>query len=127
MSATFEQSQQVTVVATRLQLRGWRHLRRFFRTNAQVVQQLKTAPGYLRHHLRADFLRLRFYTISMWTDDAAIDAFVRAGSHREAIAVFDAIAVRERSAFVRWKASGLTEVTWQEAVRRLAQLENPGF
>lgn len=113
---------QVTVVATRLQLRNWRQLRRFFRTNGQVVRQLKSTPGLLRYRLRADFLRLRFSTISVWADDESIDAFVRTGSHRDAMAVFDSIAVRERSAFTRWQAEASEEITWEEAASRLAHL-----
>jgi hypothetical protein len=112
---------QVTVVATCLQLRSWLQLRRFFKTNGQVVRQLKATPGLVRFKLRADFLRLRFSTISFWIDDESIDAFVRTGSHREAMAVFDAVADRARSSFVRWKAVELPEVTWREAAKRLAQ------
>ena len=111
---------QVTVVATRLQLRNWRQLRQFFRTNGQIVQQLNETPGTLRHKLRADFLRFRFSTISVWADDESIDAFVRTGAHNEALLVFDTIADRARSSFVRWKAEG-PDVSWEEATERLTR------
>ena len=113
--------QGVTVVATVLQFRNWRQLRRFFRTNGQVVRQLKATPGSVSFKLRADFLRLRFFTISVWENDQAIDAFVWSGFHMEAMAVFDTIAVRERSQFVRWKTSDVQAITWEEAADRLAQ------
>ena len=63
---------QVTVVATRLQLRGWRQIRRFFQLNGAIKRQLKVTPGVINYWLRADFLRLRFYTISVWEDDRSM-------------------------------------------------------
>ena len=109
-----------TVVATRLQLRGWRKLPRFFRLNNGVVRQLRADPNLVRYALKADFLRLQFSTLSVWADDGAIRSFVESADHRTALAVFDDIAIRERSAFVRWRTDQPEEVTWEEARRQLA-------
>ncbi len=109
-----------TVVATRLQLRSWLKLPRFFRVNNAVVRQLKADPNLISYALKADFLRLRFSTLSVWADDAAIRPFVESGQHRTALAVFDEIAVRDRSAFVRWRTDHPEDVSWEEARRRLA-------
>lgn len=109
-----------TVVATRLQLRGWRKLPRFFRINNAVVGQLKGDPNLIRYALKADFLGLRFSTLSVWADDGAIRPFVESGEHQTALAAFDDIAVRERSAFVRWQTDQPEDVTWEEARRQLA-------
>ena len=43
----------VIVVATRLQLRGWRNLRRFFRLNGDIKAQLREEPGVVRYRRRA--------------------------------------------------------------------------
>jgi len=115
-----------TVVATRLQLRGWRQLPRFFRVNSAVVRQLKADPNLISYALKADFLRLRFSTLSIWADDAAIRPFVESGQHRTALAVFDEIAVRDRSAFLRWRTDQPEDVTWEEARRRLAGVRPSG-
>ena len=96
-------SKQVVVVATRLKLRGWRQVRRFFQLNGAIKRQLKGIPGVINYWLRADFLRLRFYTILVWEDDRSINEFVRIGDHRAAMAGFDEIAVRGESDFVRWR------------------------
>lgn len=112
----------VTVVATRLQLRSWRNLLQFFRINSAVERQLKADPDLILYRLRADFLRLQFSTMSFWTGEDAIDGFVRTGEHLEALRAFDIIAVRERSAFVRWETAGPDAVTWKECRRRLAAL-----
>ncbi|MXV91371.1 MAG: DUF3291 domain-containing protein [Acidimicrobiia bacterium] len=108
------------VVATRLQLRGWRHLRRFFAINGEIKAQLRDDPGVVRYRRRADFLRLRFYTQSIWRESAAIDDFVRSGAHLQSMVVFDEIADRDASAFLRWEVSTQKFPTWHEARRSLA-------
>ncbi|MXV79496.1 MAG: DUF3291 domain-containing protein [Chloroflexi bacterium] len=112
-----------TVVATRLQLRGWRKLCRFFQVNRAVERQLRADPGLVSYRLRADFIRLRFSTMSIWTGDEPIDGFVWTGNHLGAVNAFDEIAVRERSAFVRWQTANPDDVTWSECRERLAAKE----
>ncbi|MCY3806825.1 MAG: hypothetical protein OXG55_06855 [bacterium] len=108
------------VVVTRLQLRGWRHLRRFFGINGEIKAQLRDDPGVVRYRRRADFLRLRFYTQSIWREPAAIDDFVRSGAHLHSMVVFDEIADRAASAFLRSEVPAPKFPTWREARRRLA-------
>lgn len=115
-----EPEASATVVATRLKLRGWRHLRQFFRVNRAVERQLKADPGLISYRLRADFIRLHFSTMSIWSGDEAIDSFVPSGNHGHALAVFDDIAIRDQSAFVRWQTSNPEQVTWTECRERLA-------
>ncbi len=112
-----------TVVATRLQLRGWRKLRRFFQVNRAVERQLRADPRLVSYRLRADFIRLQFSTMSIWTGDEPIDEFVWTGNHLGAVNAFDEIAVRERSAFVRWQTTNPQDVTWYECRERLAAKE----
>lgn len=108
------------VVATVLHLRGWRHLRSFFRLNGEIKTQLRGDPGVVRYRRRADFLRLRFYTQSIWRESEAIDDFVRSGAHLQSMVVFDEIADRDASAFLRWEVPGPKFPTWREARGRLA-------
>ena len=121
LAPTSDTETGATVVATRLQLRGWRNLRRFFRVNRAVERQLKADPGLITYRLKADFLRLQFSTMSIWSGDAAIDGFVWTGNHLDAVNAFDAIAVRERSAFVRWRTATPEAVTWSECRQRLVE------
>ena len=114
------QEASAMVVATRLQLKSWLKLWRFFRVNGRVQRQLKADPGLISYSLKADFLRLRFSTLSVWADDPTIDAFLRTGHHRHAMAVFDDIAVRDQSVFTRWQTPAPQDVTWEEAAQRLA-------
>jgi hypothetical protein len=114
--------QQVTAIATRLKLRNWLQLRRFFRVVRAVELQLEDTPDLISYSRAANFLRLRFFTLSVWKDDHAVDAFVGTGAHREAMAVFDEIAIRDESGFVRWKAANSQEIAWEEARKRLAEV-----
>ena len=66
-----------TVVATVLKLKNWRQLRRFFRLNGGVESQLRSAPGPVRHQVKADLLRLKLYTVSVCDGDVAVEDFVR--------------------------------------------------
>lgn len=111
---------QVTVVATSLKLRNVWQLRRFFRLNGGVTRQLDGGPtGLIGYWLKADFLRLRFSTLSVWESDAAVDDFVASDAHRAAMAGFDEISVRERSTFTRWYTNQHEETTWEAAFERL--------
>ena len=88
--------------------------------NGAIERQLKDTSGLISYRLHADFLRLRFSTLSVWEDDRAVDAFVKSGSHREAMAQFDELAVRDESSFVRWNTADPQGITWDEGSRRLA-------
>jgi hypothetical protein len=70
----------------------------------------------------ADFLRLRFYTLSVWESEQAVSDFVKSSAHREAMAAFDEISVRQESGFIRWKTSNPALTTWKEATERLLAL-----
>ncbi len=111
----------MTVVATSLKLRGWRQLRRFFKLNGAIKRQLNVSSGLLQYRLKADFLRLRFSTLSVWVNGQAVDDFTNTGAHREAIASFDSISDRKVSGFLRWEVAELEAVTWQEASKRLTE------
>ena len=95
----------MTVVATSLKLRGWRQLRRFFKLNGAIKRQLNVSSGLVQYRLKADFLRLRFSTLSVWVNGQAVDDFTNTGAHREAIASFDSISDRKVSGFLRWEVA----------------------
>ncbi len=116
-----QQQEPVVVVATRLALRNWCQLRRFFRLNSGIKRQLRGAPGLVRYRRRANFLRLHFFTQSIWRDAAALDDFVRTGAHLEAMVVFDEVADRDTSAFLRWEVLAAKFPTWRDARTRLAE------
>ena len=56
---------------------------RFFRAASAVRKQLATAEGLIGYTLRARPLAREYWTLSVWTDDAALRRFVRTPPHTE--------------------------------------------
>lgn len=113
---------QVVYIATFLPVRRWRHVIPFMRMSSKVAGQLQGTPGLLRFGLRADPLRKRFWTVSVWKDRASADAFVRTDPHLTATSRF-ADWAGDGAAFVSW-SSGDGTIDWDDALRRL---KNPTF
>ena len=80
--------------------------------------QLSDAPGLVGYSLDAHLFRKTFWTLSAWTGQDAMEAFVRADPHAEGMA-----AIRPHmaeSTFVFWTVTaGELPVTWDEARRRI--------
>jgi quinol monooxygenase YgiN len=54
---------------------------RFFRAVSAVRKQLTTADGLVGYTLRAKPLARDYWTLSVWTDDTALRAFMRTPPH----------------------------------------------
>ncbi len=76
-------------------------------------------PGLVSYRLKADFLRLRFSTVSIWENDHAINEFLKTGAHLAAVQGFPAVGNPQLSTFVRWKTADPLEATWPEAFDHL--------
>lgn len=109
------------VMASRLPLSSYRHIPAFLLRSEAIRRQLATAPGLLGYSLQADLAHKTFWTLSAWTDRAALLRFNAADPHRKA-----ARATRpamQPPAFVFWTATaGDLPIAWAEARRRLAEV-----
>jgi hypothetical protein len=112
----------VVCVATFLPVRRWRDVLAFLHLSSRVEQQLLRTTGLVRYGLRADVFRKRFWTLSVWMDLNAMNAFVHTEPHRTAVARFSAWA-GEGAAFVQWRKDGAS-VDWDDA---LVRLQTPTF
>jgi len=84
---------------------------------AQVVNQLSAAPGLLGYTLLARPFSKKFWTLSAWESDAALNAFGHDPPHvRIMVALAPHMAKTE---FIRWpvKASQLP-LAWDDALAR---------
>lgn len=107
------------VMASSLPLKRLRTTFRFFRFTRAIRRQLAGTEGLIGYTLWAKPLAKRYWTVSVWTDEDALTAFMRASPHAE---------IMERlhpemgeTAFVRWSIKGSEAcVTWNEALSRLA-------
>jgi len=75
-------AESYVVMYTRLPLRRSRWIPGFLRETQRVRRQLSTTPGLVGYALRADLVRRRFWTVSVWVDEGSLRAFVAAEPHR---------------------------------------------
>ena len=70
-----------TVSITRLRIRSWYSLPRFFWLNERAVGQLRGAAGFRGGKLLMDRSRV-FWTLSLWDSEAAMQAYRDTDAHR---------------------------------------------
>lgn len=107
------------VMASRLPLRRYRDLPRFMRATSAIRKQLATAEGLIGYTLDAQPLGKTFWTLSVWSDAAALERFAAADPHTTRIA--DIRPRMSPTTFVRWEVDGTdVPVRWEQARERIA-------
>ena len=105
--------------ATFLWVRRWRDVIPFLRMSSGVQRQLKETSGLVRFGLRARFLRKRYWTYSVWTDRASLDAFLGSEPHATAMRRLSQWIVPGDAAFVTWDSTD-DSINWKEGLDRLS-------
>ena len=120
--STVDPGTELTVMASRLPLRHYRHIPGFLRWTLRIRGQLSDAPGLVGYSRDAHLFRKTFWTLSAWTDQKAMEAFVRQDPHRSAMT-----AIRPHmgdSTFVFWTVTAADlPIAWSVARRRIE--DNP--
>jgi hypothetical protein len=107
------------VLASRLPLRSIARVPWFVALAASVMRQLERTDGLVGYSLRAQPLAKTFWTLSAWTDQEALYAFVREMPHRAVMGKLRPHMGATR--FTSWTAPGSAlPIPWDEATRRLA-------
>jgi heme-degrading monooxygenase HmoA len=91
---------------------------RFFRFVQAVRRQLAAADGLIGYSLWAKPVAKRYWTLSVWRDEAALVSFMRTTLHAEIMTKLrpDMSATK----FVRWTVKGSeAPITWDEGLRHL--------
>ena len=110
--STVEPATELTVMASRLPLRAYRHIPGFLRWTLRIRRQLAQSYGLVGYSLDAHLLTKTFWTVSAWTGRAEIEAFVRQEPHAVGMAAikpnmggpsFVFWTVRADELPVRWK------------------------
>ncbi|GAA3050077.1 hypothetical protein GCM10010464_12880 [Pseudonocardia yunnanensis] len=110
---------EMVVMASRFRVKGYRHVLPFLVDSIRVLAQIRRADGALGVSLVAHPLRREFFTLSAWTDRAALDAVVGAEPHRSVMR--RQRAAMADSAFTFWTApAAALPLTWEVAEERLA-------
>ncbi|MFI6323737.1 DUF3291 domain-containing protein [Nonomuraea sp. NPDC050556] len=109
---------EVLVMASRFEVKSLSQVPGFFMTSMKLWRQALRSKGALGVSLRADLLSRTFWTLSAWTDRAAINAY--AGSEPHKSAMRRKRKVMKESTFVFWTvpASALP-MKWDDAVTRI--------
>jgi heme-degrading monooxygenase HmoA len=106
------------VSITRLRVRSWRFLPAFLVQSLRTARQAKAAPGNLAVSLLRD-ADLAFWTRTLWTDAAAMRAFMFSGVHRRVMPRL--LEWCDEAAVAHWTQETVEPPSWQEAHRRLQQ------
>jgi len=70
---------------TRLRVRAWYYLPAFLVHADRSGRQAQRANGFMAGALSADRRHLTFWTLTLWTDEAAMRAYLFAGDHSRAM------------------------------------------
>ena len=111
-------STEFICAATFFPVRRWIDVIHFLRMSSGVQKQLKETSGLVRYGLRANVIRKRYWTFSVWADRASLDAFLQAEPHATAIRRMRQWVVPGDSAFVTWKSTD-DSINWKEGLDRL--------
>ncbi len=110
------------VSITRLRVRSWRHLPAFFIAAFRSASQARRAKGNLAFSVLRE-ARNTFWTRSLWTDEAAMRAFMTAGAHRAAMPkVLDWC---DEASVAHWTQDSAREPSWAEAHWRMQREGRP--
>ena len=106
------------VSITRLRVRSWRYLPTFFVAAFRSAWQARRAEGNLAFSVLRD-ARDTFWTRSVWTDEAAMRAFMTTGAHRAAMPKL--LEWCDEAAVAHWTQDSDREPSWEEAHRRMGR------
>lgn len=108
------------VVVTEADLGGdWFQRRTFWRNVSRVVDSLGSRPGFIGHSRRMEVFGSKAWTVTVWTDEPAMRAFVAGDVHQRAIAESaEALAAARFARFTVPRAE--VPVSWDKALAALA-------
>lgn len=102
--AEMEPGSGYLVMASHLPLRRISSTVRFFRGVSAVRKQLAAADGLVGYTLRARPLARDYWTLSVWTDEAALGEFMRTPPHVQFMTSLKPFMGPTK--FVTWRISG---------------------
>ncbi|MFI6818996.1 hypothetical protein ACIBG7_41840 [Nonomuraea sp. NPDC050328] len=111
---------ETLVMASRLEVRSLRQVPGFLTASLRLLLQARRAPGALGVSLQAELFKRTFWTVSAWTDKAAVYAYSAAEPHRSTMR--RQRAVMRESTFVFWTMpADQLPVQWDQVRDRIAR------
>ena len=106
------------VMASHLPLARITATTRFFRAVAAIRKQLRDTDGLVGYTLRARPVSRNYWTLSVWTDQAALQQFMRTSPHVGVMSSLKPFMGPTR--FVQWEITAADgRPSWPEALDRL--------
>ncbi len=113
-----EPEQQYQAFTSRFFLKSMRRVPAFLASSFRIMKQANAAPGIIGWALGMHVLRREFYTLSAWKDAESLRRFVRDGSHKDAIRLFEKD-LRRKTILVYYNVLGRDlPLTWKDAIAR---------
>lgn len=106
------------ISVTRLHVRCWRHLPRVLAATLGSAMQARSAPGCLAVSVLSESWRT-YWTRTAWQDEAAMFAYVRAGTHSRIMG--HVMLWCDESSVVHWSEAVGVLPSWGLAHRRLSE------
>lgn len=114
-----EPGRSYLVMASHLPLTNIRWTVRFFRAVSAIRKQLADAEGLVGYTLRAKPLARDYWTLSVWTDDSALHAFMRTSPHVRLMSSLKPLMGPTK--FVQWEITASDgRPSWAGALDRLS-------
>lgn len=114
-----EPGRSYLVMASHLPLTNIRWTVRFFRAVSAIRKQLADAEGLVGYTLRAKPLARDYWTLSVWTDDSALHAFMRTPPHVRLMSSLKPLMGPTK--FVQWEITASDgRPSWAGALDRLS-------
>ena len=108
------------VTITKLPLRSYLRIPRIMRATWRIVRQLGRSDGLVGYALKADLIHKTFWTMSAWSDEAALVAFARSDVHRAAMTALQPHMNGPRIETFTLPGSAVPP-TWRDVARQLTQ------
>jgi hypothetical protein len=116
--APLEADAEYLVLASSIPPRSMASTWSLFRGSRMVRRQLLSTDGVVGFSMLAEPLKKHYATLSVWRDEAALDAFAGAQPHRQLMS--DLAPAMAPTTFVRWTIKGADgRPLWPDALARL--------
>ncbi len=102
---------------TYFQVKNLWKLPTFLRYASRSSAQAKIASGILHQDIKADFWKLRFWTLTAWESEEAMLTYIRQGAHLQAMKRSRSLAKEMKA--TRYPATKIP--TWSEAMAKVAE------
>jgi hypothetical protein len=113
-----ELNKMALISVTRLRVRSFIYLPQFLWDTHKSVRQVERSPGFLGGRLLVNAKKV-FWTMTAWTDQAAMNAYRTGGAHRQAMPKL--LNWCNEAAVVHWTQESSEIPVWDEAQQHMAK------